>query len=162
MRTAQTWLASLLAASTLATLPAAAIESQALGVVEPLVAQVRQVFGCGKWSESGSSGYYRIVLVEVSYGAGTEVYIQRIQEVAQGSNLSLRLLETTPLRELNNDHAQYQVSSAKCIGAGARSLVELIATFEHDEGDVEHRIRISLTAPGSYPVSNAVFRPRRK
>ena len=161
MRIARAWRASSLALAALATLPVAAIESQALGIVEPIPPQVRQVFACGEWSESGISGYYRIVLAEVNYGAGTEVYIQRIR-AADGSSLGLKLLDTTPIRELNNDHAQYQVSSAKCIGAGARSSVELIATFEHDEGDLRHRVRISLKVPGSFPVSNTVLKARRK
>ena len=161
MRTARAWRIPSLALAALATLPVAAIESQALGIVEPLSAQVRQVFACGEWSESGFNGNYRVVLAEVNDGAGTEVYIQRIR-AADGSSLGLKLVDTTPIRELNNDHAQYQISSAKCIGEGARSSVELIATFEHDEGDLQHRIRISLKAPGSYPVSNTVLKPQRK
>lgn len=155
-------LGSVLAALALTTLPAAAIESQALGIVKPLPAQIVQVFSCGRWTKSGSAGYYRIVLAEVSHGTGTEVYVQRIREADPGSAAGPKMLETTPLHELNNDHAQYQVSSARCIGAGARSSVELLATFEHDESNVEHRIRISLATPNSYRISDTVFRPTRK
>ena len=125
MRIAGIWRAFSLAVAALKIVPVAAIESQALGIVELLPAQVRQVFACGAWSESGVSGYYRIVLAGVSDGAGTEVYIQRIG-VADGSSPGPKLVDTTPVRELNNDHAQYQVSSARCIGAGARSSVELM------------------------------------
>ena len=147
------WRAASVAAIALTAFPVAGIESQALGIVEPLAAQVRQVFACGEWSESGVGGYYRIVLADVGYGSGTEIYIQRVR-AADGTSLGLKIVDTTPVRELNNDHAQYQVRSAKCTGAGARSSVELIATFEHDEGDLEHRIRIALKAPGRYPVTN--------
>jgi len=159
MRIART--AASLAVAALSASAVVAIESQALGIVEPLAAQIRQVFACGEWSGSGVSGYYRIVLAEVSHGAGTEVYIQRIQ-AGDGSSLGLKLVETFPVRELNNDHAQYQVISAKCTGAGARSSVELIATFEHDEGNPQHRIRIALKAPGSYPITDTVLKPQRK
>jgi hypothetical protein len=40
--------------------------------------------------------------------------------------------------------------------------VELIATFEHDEGNPQHRIRIALKAPGSYPITDTVLKPQRK
>jgi hypothetical protein len=152
--------ALLAAAAMLAAWPAAAIESQALGLVEPLPAEIRQAFSCGEWSSGGAGGPYRIVVVEVSGGAGTEVYIQRVQETEGGSGRQLRVLETTPVRELNDDHAQYEVSAARCIGAGARSSVELLATFEHDQGDVQHRIRISLASPGTYRVRDTVLRRR--
>ena len=51
-----------LIAGALAALPAAAIESQALGIVEPISAQISQIFPCGHWSQSGRSGYFRILL----------------------------------------------------------------------------------------------------
>ncbi|MEO7128868.1 MAG: hypothetical protein ABI040_08425 [Rhodoferax sp.] len=38
-----------------------------------------------------------------------------MQETVTGSNLTLSTLETTPVRELNDDHGQYLVSSAKCV-----------------------------------------------
>ena len=155
-------LAIALVSSILSARPAGAIESQALGIVGPLPAQIARVFRCGEWSDNGRSGHYRIVLIDVSEGAGSEVYIQRIQETAPNSSRVLALLETTPVRELNDDQAQYQVSSARCIRAAGRSAVALTATFEHDEGDVEHRIRISLSKPGSYSVRNAVVGTRRK
>jgi hypothetical protein len=153
--------ALLAAAAMLGAWPAAAIESQALGRVEPLPAEIRQAFSCGEWSSGGAGGHYRIVVVEVSGGAGTEVYIQRVQEADGGSDRHLRVLETTPVRELNDDHAQYAVSAARCIGAGAQSSVELLATFEHDPRDVQHRIRISLASPGAYRARDTVLRPRR-
>ena len=81
-----------------------------------------------------------------------------MQETVTDSNLNLKMLETTPVRELNDDHGQYQVSSARCVSKGARSWVQLVATFEHDDGNVEHRIRILLTGPGSYKVNNTVMR----
>jgi hypothetical protein len=85
-----------------------------------------------------------------------------MQEVDGGSDRQLRVLETTPVRALNDDHAQYAVSAAKCIGAGTQSSVELLATFEHDAGDVQHRIRISLAAPGAYRVRDTVLRRRTR
>ncbi|MGH8822811.1 MAG: hypothetical protein ACREWJ_16180 [Rhodoferax sp.] len=141
-----------------ATFPAAAIESQALGIVGSVPPQIHQIFPCGNWSRSGHAGYYRVVLADVSGGVGTEVYIQTMQETVIGSNLTLRTLETTPIRELNDDHGQYLVSSAKCVSKGTQGVVELKATFEHDEGNVAHRIRVVLIAPGSYKISNTVVR----
>jgi hypothetical protein len=138
-------------------IPAVALESQAVEVVGQVPAPVRQVMRCGEWSESGVSGFYRVVLVDVSEGSGTEVYIQRLRE-AEGGRYSLALLETTPIRQLNNDHAQYQVLSAQCIGKGRQSAVELIATFEHDEGDWTHRIRIALQPPNLYAVRDTVHK----
>ncbi|TAM47299.1 MAG: hypothetical protein EPN61_04690 [Burkholderiaceae bacterium] len=146
------------AASLLAMLPAEAIESQALGVVQAVPPRIHRVFPCGNWSQSGHGGYYRVVLADVSGGVGTEVYIQTMQETVTGANLTLSTLETTPVRELNDDHGQYLVSSAKCVSKGAKGIVELKATFEHDEGNVAHRIRVVLTAPGSYKISNTVVR----
>jgi hypothetical protein len=136
---------------------AQALESQALAVVEHLSPQIRHVFTCGEWSQSGSRGEYRFVLVHVSYGAGTEVYVQRIQEVVEHSNLRSTLVDTTPLRELNNDHGQYYVRSARCERGGVRPVVDLVATFEHDEGNVERRVRVRLTSPGRYTLTNKVI-----
>lgn len=160
MRTTTASLALVLIAGLLATRPAAAINSQALGIVEPLPIQIHQIFHCGHWSESGREGYYRIVLVDVSGGVGTEVYIQPIQETVTDSNLNLKLLQTTPVRELNDDHGQYLVSSARCVKKEGRSSVELVATFEHDEDNVVHHIRIHFTRPGSYRISNTVVHTR--
>ena len=153
-------LAFVLIAGALAALPAAAIESQALGIVESIPPQIRQIFHCGHWSQSGRSGYYRFVLADVNGGVGTEVYIQPMQETVKDSNLNLTMLETTPVRELNDDHGQYQVSSARCVSKGTRSWVELTATFEHDEDNVVHNIRIQFTRPGSYQIGNTTVHTR--
>ena len=83
-------LAFALIAGALAALPAVAIESQALGIVEPISPQIHQIFPCGHWSQSGRSGYYRVVLADVSGGVGTEVYIQPMQETVTDSNLNSR------------------------------------------------------------------------
>jgi len=160
VRTVKASLAFVLIAGALVALPAVAIESQALGIVEPISAQIHQIFPCGHWSEPGRSGYYRIVLADVSGGVGTEIYIQPMQETVTDSNLNLTMLETTPVRELNDDHGQYQVSSARCVSKGARSWVELMATFEHDEDNVVHNIRIQFTRPGSYKISNTSVHTR--
>jgi predicted secreted Zn-dependent protease len=153
--------ALILSAALLACAPAAAIESQAQGAVEALPAQVRQVFTCGEWSAAGERGHHRVVIVDVSGGAGSEVYLQRVQQREGHAGAEPRVLETTPVRELNNDHTQYSVTSARCIAAGARSTVELIATFEHDSGDVRRRIRIVLTGGGPYRLVDTVLLPPR-
>jgi hypothetical protein len=70
------------------------------------------------------------------------------------------MLQTTPVRELNDDHGQYQVSSARCVKKEGRSSVELIATFEHDEDNVVHNIRIQFTRPGAYKISNTAVHTR--
>ena len=135
-----------------------AVESQALGTVAALPEAIAQVFACGSWAERGKHGYFRLVLVTVSGGAGTEVYIQRMVESLEGSNRVQRVLETVPVRELNNDHAQYAVLAARCAG---RNSVELRATFEHDSGDAERRIRLELVQDGQYRLSDVVARKQR-
>ncbi len=149
-----TALASLLASSLcLPPHAAAAIESQALGTAEALPATISQVFRCGTWSETGKRGHYRLVLAEVSGGAGTEVYIQRIVESLEDSNQVLRVVATTPVRELNNNHQQYQVSAARCARSNS---VELMAKYEHDEGNIKRRIRLVLAQAGTYRISNVI------
>ena len=151
---AECWRASLLvSAACLTPYAYAAVESQQLGAVEALPAAISQVFACGSWTEREQHGHYRLVLVEVSGGAGTEVYLQRIAESLEGSNQVLRVAATLPVRELNSGHSQYQVSGAKCVGG---STVELRATFEHDRGNVERRIRLVLPRAGAYRISNVV------
>ncbi len=136
-----------------------AIESQALGIAESLPATISQVFRCGVWFEQGRHGHYRFVLAEVSGGAGTEVYLQRILESAEDSRQTLRVVATTPIRELNNDHQQYQVASARCVG---RAAVELSATYEHDEGNIRRRIRLVVAQSGTYTISNVVASPIKR
>ena len=135
-----------------------AVESQALGTVAALPEAITQVFACGSWADQGKHGYFRIVLVTVSGGAGAEVYIQRIVESPEGSNQVRSVLATVPVRELNNDHAQYAVLAARCAG---NNSVELRATFEHDSGDAERRIRLKLVQDGRYRMSNVVARKPR-
>lgn len=102
------------------------------------------------------------MLADVSFGAGTEVYVQRIRETVEASNLRIELIETTPVRELNDDHAQYEIESARCLGQGAASSVELVGSFEHDAPSATRRIRIGLTAPGRYRVTQRIVRPRTR
>jgi hypothetical protein len=137
----------------------AAVESQAHGTVESLPAAISRVFRCGSWAEFGARGEYRIVFAEVSGGAGTEVYIQRLVESLEGSDQILRVVTTTPVRELNNDHQQYRVSAARCVG---KNSVELMATYEHDEGNIERRIRLVLSQAGTYRISNVIVSPTRR
>ena len=149
-----TSLASMLASGLcLAPHASAAVGSQAFGIAESLPATISQVFRCGSWAEPGKRGYYRFVLAEVSGGAGTEVYIQRVFESLEESNQVLRVVATTPVRELNNDHQQYQVSAARCAG---NNSVELMATYEHDEGNIQRRIRLVLAPAGTYRISNVI------
>ncbi len=162
LRTREGWPAFALVVASLSPTSVTAIESQALGSVAALPPRIHQVFSCGTWSRPSASGFFRIVLVDVSFGTGSEVYVQRIQEAVDSSGQSLTLLETVPVHQLNDDHAQYRVSSAKCGGAKGRRRVEIIATFEHDEGDLEHRIRVSLASRSLYEVTSSVRRPLSK
>lgn len=130
------------------------IDSQAFETVAPIPATITSVFPCGSWIEHESRGHYRFVLAEVGSGAGTEVYLQRIAETIEPQGQVLRVASTTPIRELNNDHAQYQVSAARCIGG---KTAELRATFEHDEGRVERRIRLVPDQRG-YKIRNVIVR----
>lgn len=93
-----------------------------------------------------------MVLASVSGGAGTEVYIQRILVRVEGGNEMLQVVGTTAIRELNNDHAQYQVLQARCV---ANRVIELTASYEHDTTDVKHRIRIVPGGNGAYTIERA-------
>jgi len=148
------WLSASIAPLWVSPYAFAGLDSQALSTVELLPAVITQVLACGSWAERGQRGHYRIVLAEVSGGAGTEVYVQRILEPSEGSNQVARVLSTKPVRELNNDHSQYQVSAAKCVGKGS---VVLRATYEHDAGNVERRITLVLAAAGKYRISNVII-----
>lgn len=129
------------------------MESQALAIAAALPEAIDRVFTCGAWAEQGRRGHFRLVLVAVSGGAGTEVYLQRIVEPLGDSSQELRVLATVPVRELNDDHGQYAVSAARCVG---NNTVELRATFEHDVGNVDRRIRLALGNDGQYRISNVV------
>ena len=146
------WLGALTALWCVTPSSFAGLESQELGTVESLPTAIAQVFTCGSWVDRRQQGHYRIVLVNVNGGAGTEVYIQRILESPTGSNQAL--LSTTPVRELNNDHSQYQVSNAKC---ASKNSVELMATYEHDESNVQRRITLVLTSTDKYRIRNVVI-----
>ena len=154
------WPLALLSVSFLANPPAAfgGVDSQARAVVEPLPALISDVFSCGVWNDGTQRGRYRVVLAEVSGGAGTEIYIQRVAETIEAGAQVLRVVSTTPIQELNNDHAQYQVSNARCIGG---STVELQPTFEHDGGNVQRRIRLVPTRTG-YKLSNIILRKGKR
>ena len=134
-----------------------AIESQAIGQVRALPPTLQQVVRCGQWTAGSSTGHYRVVLIEVSSGAGTEVYVQRVQ-----GGEAPRVVDTIPIEELNNDHAQYQVSTARCAGPGERIRIQLLATFEHDDADLVHRIDIRMSRSGAYSIRDTPTRASRK
>lgn len=129
------------------------IESSALPLAQNLPPEVQQVATCGQWKVGKDSGYYRFIVVTVSGGAGTEVYVQKI-EIANATSSSLRILETTTFPQLNNDHSQYYFDTARCGQSGHRHFVELTGTYEHDEEDVEHLVRIYLDPSMPYRVTN--------
>ena len=126
--------------------PAFAIESQRLAEVERLPAALDWGFPCGQWSVGGAQGHYRVVVASVYGGAGSEVYLQRIEQTT-GSQPELVLVETVAFPRLNDDHAQYSVTSARCRGNARFAFVELVADYEHDVGKVSHVIRIELKPP---------------
>ncbi len=126
--------------------PALAIESQRLAEVEQLPAALDRAFPCGQWSAGGAQGHYRVVVASVYGGLGSEVYVQRIEQTT-GSQPELVLVETVAFPRLNNDHAQYSVSAARCRGKARSAFAELAADYEHDVGKVSHVIRIELKPP---------------
>ena len=134
-----------------------AIESQLIDEVRELPAEIDRAFPCGSWSADDGQGYYRVVIASVYGGAGSETYVQRIRTPAADEQ-KLTLVETVSFPQLNDDHSQYSVVAARCVRSGRSSFVELTADFEHDVGDVQHRIRIELKAP--YRVTNRRVRPR--
>lgn len=141
--------------------PAHAIESMLLDRVAALPIEYRLVKSCGSWQADGKEGYYRIIVGDVYDGAGSEIYVQWIEQATQEKHASL--IRTLAFPELNNDHQQYYFLSVECEKKGRHTYVKAKATYEHDEADEVHGISIRLLDIGRYELSRSAraAAPRR-
>jgi hypothetical protein len=135
---------------------ALALESLALGEVSSLPASIRMVTDCGTWQHEGQGGTRRLVLADVYGGASTEVYVQWLS--AGAKNDTPKVLQTTPIAELNNDHAQYSFSAARCVKTSKGWAVKLRGTFEHDESGKTRELSIQLIDIGKYVLTQPARR----
>jgi hypothetical protein len=125
-----------------------ALESTLRDKVTALPIEFRTVHSCGSWAEGGRFGYVRVIVGDVYDGAGSEVYLQWIEQATQDRHPAV--VSTTPVRELNDDHSQYTVESVACERRGRETVVKLRATYEHDTADRMHTITVRLGAVGHY------------
>ena len=128
----------------------AGIESQQLHKVQALRIEVRSVKSCGTWEVDGRSGHYRLVIADVYNGAGSELYVQWVIDATQEK--AAVVLQTVPIRELNDDHSQYDFLSVDCERKGKASYVRARAHFEHDERPKVHVFAIRLLGVGRYEL----------
>ncbi|MCK6422732.1 MAG: hypothetical protein L6Q73_17740 [Aquabacterium sp.] len=141
------------------TLPAQAAQSILVDQVAGLSVVWRSVQRCGAWKADGRAGYFRVIVGDVSDGAGSELYVQRVAHATQQQGPVV--VGTASISELNDDHAQYDFQSVECRREGRSTLVQVVATFEHDEDDRRHLIALRLTDAGQYKLSRRILRGRR-
>jgi hypothetical protein len=137
---------------------AQALESTLLDKVQTLPTEYRIVIPCGDWQVEGRAGYYRVIVADVYQGAGSELYVQWVEPATQQKPASV--WKTVAVSELNNDHAQYQVESARCETKGRQAQLRVRAVYEHDPPDRVRDISIRLIDAGRYSLRQQV-RPLR-
>ena len=137
-------------AAIVACLPATgfAINSMLQGQVEQMSAAIRSVQTCGAWSADGREGRYRVVVGDVVFGAGQELYIQRIFQSAEDPRS--HVVSTAAVRELNDDHNQHEIADVRCSVQGRTTRLIVRAVNEHDEAARRRRFTIRLNDDGSY------------
>jgi len=129
--------------------PAAhAVESRQRELVAALPPAVRSVQSCGRWREGEADGSYRLVVADVDDGAGTELYVQWLRDPSPSGGPVL--VRSVPVRELNDDHAQFEITELRCLARHASTTVEVRAWFEHDAKPRLHTWRLELRAGGVY------------
>lgn len=133
-----------------------ALESLWMDDVENLSVDYRIIKKCGDWRAGGEVGYYRLVVVDVYGGAGSEIYAQWITNPT-AENKS-KLVKTLAFSELNNDHSQYFIQSADCERRNGSTYINLKALYEHDEKNKLHDISIKLIDVGRYELRERGWR----
>lgn len=134
--------------------PLLALESIQLDKASALPVEFRLVTSCGQWHAGGKQGYYRLVVADVYGGAGSELYVQWIEQATQETPPAV--VKTLAFPELNDDHRQYDFRTVECARKGGAPYVRATATYEHDETDKTHEIWIRLVDIGRYQLSETV------
>ncbi len=129
----------------------AGIESQHLNLAQTLPVAIRSVKSCGAWEAEGRNGQFRLIVADVSDGVGSELYVQWITVPTKDKPPAV--VQTVAIRELNDDHAQYDFLSVDCEQKGKASYVRARAYFEHDERPKVHIFSIRLFGMGQYELT---------
>jgi len=119
--------------------------------VESIPVYVQKVETCGAWTRGEQTGYYRVVVVDVNEGGGSEIYVQWLTYPTQGRKPEV--VRTLAFPELNDDHSQYTIQSMRCKKAGSGIEIAIQAQYEHDTVDRTHAIRVRVKAAGTYAIS---------
>ena len=61
-------------------------------------------------------------------------------------------MTTVAIRELNDDHNQYEITDVRCIVKGRTTRLIVRAINEHDEAQRPRSFTIRLNADGSYKL----------
>ncbi|WCM87674.1 hypothetical protein [Acidovorax sp. NCPPB 3576] len=148
--------------SALLTLPFCANASDSLlkAQVESLPIHVQKVETCGAWTQADRAGYYRVVVVDVHEGAGSEIYVQWIAQPTHERRSEL--VRTLAFPELNDDHSQYAIQEMRCKKVGSGIEIAIKAQYEHDTVDKTHAIRVLVKAAGTYAISGTARSGKRR
>lgn len=112
----------------------------------------KKIDSCGSWRLDSLTGYWRIVVVDTVGGVGSEIYVQSIIDPNPTQNAEAKILQTLKIKELNDDHAQYTIEAVRCKAKGARSVIEIEASYEHDEDDRKHKFLLTGFGGNQYKL----------
>ncbi|GKS84892.1 hypothetical protein AVMA1855_12090 [Acidovorax sp. SUPP1855] len=141
-------------------LGATASESLLTRQVESLPLSVQKVETCGAWTQADRAGYYRVVVVDVHEGAGSEIYVQWLTQPTQERRSEL--VRTLAFPELNDDHSQYAIQEMRCRKVGSGIEIAIKAQYEHDTVEKTHAIRVLVKAAGTYAISGMARGSQRR
>lgn len=128
--------------------------------VESLPILVQKVETCGAWTQADRAGYYRVVVVDVHEGAGSEIYVQWLTQPTQEARSEL--VRTLAFPELNDDHSQYAIQEMRCRKVGSGIEIAIKAQYEHDTVEKTHAIRVLVKAAGTYAISGMARGSQRR
>lgn len=128
--------------------------------VESLPIHVQKVETCGAWTQADRAGYYRVVVVDVHEGAGSEIYVQWIAQPTHERRSEL--VRPLAFPELNDDHSQYAIQEMRCKKVGSGIEIAIKAQYEYDTVEKTHAIRVLVKAAGSYAISGMARSGKRR
>ena len=103
---------------------------------------VVEVIRCGQWDAPGGEGFYRVIHGE-RY-AQSFLYVQKmVRSRTQGS---VRAVETLPIAELNNDHADILLERLRCTTLGRGIVILARAHLGHEDAVKALRIEVDSAA----------------
>ena len=103
---------------------------------------VVEVMRCGQWEAPGGEGFYRVIHGE-RY-AQSFLYVQKMERSrTQGS---VRAVETLPIVELNNDHAEISLDRLRCTVQSGGIAIQARAHLGHEDKVKTLRIEVKKSA----------------